>query len=139
MLNPRNSVVRACTQLLCTLMVMAIAAAGVWGVVSKPKERQLALPDGTLSGPALAKYLVCLDQVLYISRVGAPEAALVGADGRAQACRAGDSVGIESFNYRYRTYCVEGVEVVKLYRLRDDTIFVRYDPQTLLPAACKAE
>lgn len=130
--HPRVQMARRAFSYIGAGLVIAIPS---YFALQPAPERVLELPavSGKKLGPDDS---VCVDGVRYLTKSGNPAAALVDRDGLATTCRDSRDSGLKQFHNRYRFYCVNGVQVARVFELRRDTVFVRYDSETRRPALC---
>lgn len=135
--HPRAQFARRVCRYIGAFLIIAIPS---YFALQPSPERVLELPavSGTKLGPGMPRLddSVCVDGVRYITNSGNPAAALVDRDGLATTCKDSHDGGLKQFNNRYRFYCVNGVQVARVFELRRDTVFVRYDSETRRPALC---
>lgn len=117
--------------------IVAALAIGIAGyMVAKPKAEDVLELPSVSEKKLRPEETSCVDGVRYLNTQGTPSAALVGSDGYAAICSDMKDAGLDQLNRRYRIFCVDRVQVVKVFELRNPSLFVRYDSNTRLPMAC---
>jgi len=135
MLNQNNRLVKVVLR-NAPYLVAALTIAISSYLMLKPKADPKLELSGVSGKQLRREETSCIDGVLYLNKQGSPSAALVNSDGFSSKCENKHDTGLEQFNHRYRIFCVDNVQVVKIYELRNSSLFVRYDSNTRRPMIC---
>lgn len=134
--NPKHPISQALRKVGYAVVICGLCGYSLFTFLGPQPPRQLELPGVTVSQADLASMTTCVDGVSYLTRLGNPVTALLDAQGLAIGCRGEQNAGFEQFGVRYRTYCINRIQVVRLIEHRRDSTFVRYNPDTGRPLAC---